>query len=150
MAKKIKNSAPVTKKDEGQKAPKFKLRAVYVKDISFESPLAPSIFAKEIPTPKIGLEINVLVDRLDANAFEVAIKVEAEARLADNKILFLLELLQAGVFVLNPALGEEESKKILASDCTAALFPFVRQNVAELTRNGGFAPLLLDQIEFNS
>ena len=150
MAKKIKGAAPASKETAAENAPKFKLRAVYVKDISFESPLAPAIFAKELPTPKIGLEINVIVDRLDANAFEVAIKIEAEAKLADEKVLFLLELLQAGVFVLNPALDEEESKRILTSDCTAALFPFVRQNVAELTRNGGFAPLLLDQVEFKN
>jgi preprotein translocase subunit SecB len=33
-------------------------------------------------------------------------------------------------------------------NCPSLLFPFLRRLVADLTREGGFAPLLLDPIDF--
>ena len=34
-------------------------------------------------------------------------------------------------------------------DCPFVLFPFARRVIADITRDGGFPPLMLDPIDFN-
>jgi preprotein translocase subunit SecB len=37
---------------------------------------------------------------------------------------------------------------VLFIECPRMLFPFARQIIADVTRNGGFPPLMIDPIDF--
>jgi preprotein translocase subunit SecB len=39
---------------------------------------------------------------------------------------------------------------VLYVHCATLLFPFARQIIAEMTRNGGYPPLLLNPVDFNA
>jgi preprotein translocase subunit SecB len=78
--------------------------------------------------------------------YEVALKLEATAK-TDEGVLYNLELVYAGGFRLQD-LPEKAIKPVLFIECPALLFPFARRIVADLSREGGFPPLLLDPIDF--
>jgi preprotein translocase subunit SecB len=58
-----------------------------------------------------------------------------------------MELSYAGLFQIE-SMPEEAIEPFLLINCPSLLFPFVRRLVADLTREGGFPPLLLDPIDF--
>lgn len=76
----------------------FAVQRIYVKDISFESPNSPAIF-QENWTPKIGVGIATDIADLGNGTMELALKVTVEAK-HDGKTVFLAEVVQAGVFLL--------------------------------------------------
>jgi preprotein translocase subunit SecB len=45
---------------------------------------------------------------------------------------------------------EESLEPFLLVNCPTLLFPFLRRLVSDITREGGFPPLLLDPIDFAS
>lgn len=130
-----------------ENAPKFKVNGFYTKDLSFESPSAPAIFTQQAQAPKLDMSVDVIVSKIEGSAFEVALKISTKAAIED-KTLFLVELVHGGIFVLNPELEKEEMEKLLLIDCPTVLFPFSRQIISAATQNGGFAPLILDPVDF--
>jgi preprotein translocase subunit SecB len=78
--------------------------------------------------------------------YEVQIRVRADAKSA-NQTVFVCEVTYAGVFMLKN-ISQENIQPILLIECPRQLFPFARRVVADLTRDGGFPPLLLDPIDF--
>lgn len=143
------NKAAADKAPEnaGQK-PKFVLRGLYVKDISFENPGAPAVFFEQPEQPKLNIAVDVKVQKLPSDAFEVALVINVDAKRGDDKNSFMVELSQAGIFLLDPELSEDEKKFVLLKDCAETLFPYARRVVSDLTRDGGFPPLLLEPIDF--
>jgi preprotein translocase subunit SecB len=59
----------------------------------------------------------------------------------------LLELEYGGIFKVENV-PEQQLHPYLLIECPRMLFPFVRRIVADVTRDGGFPPLNLDQIDF--
>lgn len=133
-----------------QYAPKFRMGGLYVKDISFENPLAPGIFMERVEKPAMNVNVDVNILKLQDNAYEVSLKTLARADAADNKAVFLVEIVYAGIFSINPALPPSEHDQILLVDCAAYLFPFARRLIADLVQEGGFPPLLLEPIDFGA
>ena len=78
--------------------PPIIVNAQYTKDLSFEAPTAPGIFAamqKEDPDVKIG--VNVDFSGFEDNIFEVVLKVEATCTVG-SETAFVLELEYGGLF----------------------------------------------------
>ena len=96
--------------------------------------------------PNLQVNFNVLANPHGEDTYEVSLKIEADAKSDDGNI-YTLELVYAGMFKLNE-LPEQAIKPVLFIECPALLFPFTRRLVADLTREGGFPPLLLDPIDF--
>ena len=63
--------------------------------------------------------------------------------------LFVFELEYAGVFHIE-GVPEDQLHPFLLIECPRMLFPFVRRIVSDVTRDGGFPPLNLDNIDFVS
>ena len=93
-----------------------------------------------------GGHLLVQNELVNAN-FEVSLRTNAQASI-DGEVIFLVELLYAGVFAVNAELSKEEIERILLVDCARDVFPFSRRIIADTTREGGFAPLLLDPVDF--
>jgi preprotein translocase subunit SecB len=126
--------------------PQVNVLGQYIKDLSFESPDASRFLRGPGKNPNLQLNFNVQVRNVAEDAFEVALAIEGEAR-SDEGVLYKIELIYAGAFLLKN-LPPEAIQPILYIECPALLFPFVRRLVADLSREGGFPPLLLDPIDF--
>ncbi|KIL97884.1 Protein export cytoplasm chaperone protein (SecB maintains protein to be exported in unfolded state) [Paramagnetospirillum magnetotacticum MS-1] len=126
--------------------PQLQVNMQYIKDLSFEIPGAPHSFIEmQGKNPEIPIHVDVNVGNVGANAYEVVLHLKVEA-LLEGKALFILELAYAGVFTLN--LPEEQIHPVLLIECPRLLFPFARNIVADMTRDGGLPPLLLQPLDF--
>jgi preprotein translocase subunit SecB len=129
-----------------QQQVQVRVLAQYIKDLSFESPNVHKLLEGGAEAPNLRVEVNVNASKISNAAFESVINFKAEAT---NKLgtIYDLELAYAGMFQVEN-LPEPALEPFLLIDCPTLLFPFVRRLVADLTREGGFPPLLLDPINF--
>lgn len=127
------------------------VKAQYLKDLSFENPDSPFIFADKKLNPKIDIAVDVNVKGVQKTIFEVVLKLNAAAKKVkegeEDKQIFIAEVMYAGLFDLS-GMDESEFEKTLLIDCPTILFPFARRIMAEITREGGFLPLMIDPIDF--
>ena len=122
------------------------VNAQYTKDLSFEAPTAPRIFAamqKEDPDVKIGVNVDFM--EFEDNIFEVVLKVEATCTVG-AETAFMLELEYGGLFTVN--VEDEVRGAVLLIECPRLLFPFARNILADVSRDGGFPPLMLGPLDF--
>ena len=61
--------------------------------------------------------------------------------------VFVAELTYAGVFTLS-GLPDNAVEPVLLVECPRILFPFARNILSDVTRDGGFPPVLLQPIDF--
>jgi len=127
-----------------QRQPAFRLNGLYVKDIS------PEIFINPAPNPpKMGVNIDVAIKRIKETSYEVVLRSTTKA-VEDNKTIFLVEVVYAGIFTINPALPEDGHARILFIDCASVLFPYARRVISDLTQEGGFPPVYLEPLNFEA
>ena len=120
----------------------------YTKDLSFEAPNTPEVFnLLQSEMPNIQVDIDVQGNAKDQNVFEVVLKVRAEAKVKEQ-LAYICELSYAGIFTIN--VPTENIGPVLLIDCPLILFPFLRRIVADVTSDGGFAPLMLTPVDFAS
>jgi preprotein translocase subunit SecB len=132
----------------GDNAPRFLIKGQYVKDLSFENPHSPhSLIALE-EKPRIDVSVELKIQRFNEQHFEVTLHLGARA-LGKESTLFLLELDYAGI-VQFIGIPEDKIEMILHIDCAFVLFPFARRVISDITRDGGFPPLMLEPIDFHA
>jgi len=122
----------------------------YIKDLSFEAPGAPTVFSKlQNNKPELNVTVDLGVAKMDGSnsTYEVTINLGAEMKVA-NEVGFVLELKYAGVFTLD--VPEEHIGPTLMIECPRLLFPYARNIISDVTRDGGFVPLTLQPIDFVS
>ena len=132
-----------------QAQPTFNIEKLYVKDLSLEVPHAPSIFL-ERENPQIDLQLNTEFSAIDEGIYEVVITVTLTAKLpAKDKVMFLIEAKQAGIFhVRNIPANEMEA--VLGVVCPNILYPYLREVITDISVRSGFAPVLLNPINFEA
>jgi preprotein translocase subunit SecB len=123
------------------------LQKIYVKDLSFESPKAPQIFTTTV-SPQTQLNIRSSAQDLGNNNHEITLTLTVEAKDKDTT-LFLIEIAQAGIFLIQGYSAEEHSV-LLGSFCPNTLYPFAREAVSDVVGKGGFPQLLLQPINFDA
>ncbi|MGE0847279.1 MAG: protein-export chaperone SecB [Flavobacteriaceae bacterium] len=132
-----------------QQAPQINVLGQFIKDLSFENPNAPQSFIrKPEKAPPLNVQINVNARPLSETDFMVELMLEAKAG-EDKDILFNIELVYAGIFRLQNT-TQDQIHPLVMIECPRLLFPFARQIIADATQQGGFAPMLLDPIDFVS
>jgi preprotein translocase subunit SecB len=141
------SDAPSSPIPNGQPAPPLQLNIQYTKDLSFEVPGAPEIFVQLKEQPRVDLSLDVQARPLDdqPNVFEVALQIRADAKVGATAC-FIAELSYCGVFTVN--VPQEHLEPVLLVECPRLLFPFARNILADITRDGGFPPVLLAPIDF--
>ena len=131
---------------EQQNLPPIQVNAQYIKDLSFEAPGAPAVFVElQNGQPDIAVQVNLNAQPLGEKLFEVVLQLNIEAKL-NEKTAFIVELAYGGVFSLN--VPDEHVQPMLLIECPRLLFPFARNIIADVTRDGGFPPMLLQPIDF--
>ena len=127
--------------------PVFSIEKIYVKDLSLEIPHAPQIFL-EREQPEIDMQLATEGKQLEDGVFEAVITVTVTAKLGE-KVMFLVEAAQAGIFQIR-GVAEEEISGVLAVACPNILFPYVRETVSDVVNRAGFPPVLLSPINFEA
>ncbi len=138
-----------------QAAPPLVVNVQYIKDLSFEVPNAPEIYATLRSPPAVSINLDVQARALQdgQNVYEVVLSVKAEAHEAvqngsgAGRPVFIAELHYAGVFTLN-GVPAETVEPLLLIECPRLLFPFARSVLSDVTREGGFPPVVLQPIDF--
>ena len=142
-----KDAAATQNQADANVQPGFAIEKLYVKDASLEIPNAPQIFTDRTP-PQVSVELGNSAQKLDEGIYEVAIKVTLTSKIAD-KVAFLVEITQAGIFGIRNV-PDENMEMILAITCPNILFPYAREAVSDLVTRAGFAPVLLNPINFEA
>ena len=141
-------SAGASNGTPGEDSRQFALHRFYIKDVSFEAPNTPGIFAERGLDPDIKVNLRTAQRSLGDGTAEVVLHVTVHA-LAGQRTVFLVELQQAGIFQIS-GFSPDETKTILGVACPNALFPYAREAVSSIVQRGGFAPLLLQPIDFTA
>ena len=124
------------------------IRAQYIKDLSFENPNPLTAFnvTGEESQPSISVDIQAKAQNLGSNNYEVILDFHVQAK-RDDVSLFVLELSYGGLVTLGE-IPEEAIEPLVMIECPHLLFPFARNTLAEITRDGGFPPLYLTPVDF--
>jgi len=124
----------------------IKIISQYIKDLSFNVPEAPQVFLSPKDKPDIQLSINIDAAKISTDTYEIILKISADSTVDDQK-LFLCELSYAGIFSLKNLEGDM-LEQVLLIYCPNLLFPYLRRVISNVTTDAGFAPLMLDPIDF--
>lgn len=130
----------------GAEAPGFSIKGQYIKDLSFENPYAPQSLMAQNAKPAIEVNVDIKAQRLQDDVYEMTLHIATRAT-ADARSLFLVDLSYAGIFQLTN-IPAENIEQVLLIDCPFLLFPFARRVIADVTRDGGFPPLMMEPIDF--
>jgi preprotein translocase subunit SecB len=120
--------------------------AQYIKDLSFENPGAPQSLQGPGQNPQLKVGVNVHAQAKADEAYEVSLNLEVHAK-SDSGVIYNVELVYGGLFHLRN-IPQNVIQPVLFVDCPAILFPFMRRVLADVVRDGGFPPLMLDPIDF--
>jgi preprotein translocase subunit SecB len=132
----------------GQRAAGAQLNVLgqYIKDLSFESPGAPQALQAPPQNPQLQVSVNVGASPKADEAYEVILNIEVHAK-GDTGVIYNVDLAYGGLFRLRN-IPQNLLQPVLFVDCPTILFPFLRRVLADVTRDGGFPPLMLDPIDF--
>lgn len=127
-------------------APRLAVLTQYVKDLSFENPRAPQALAPNAQRPEIQVAVDVNVRQLAEEQYEVVLDLKLDAKAGENAV-FVMELSYGALFGI-ANIPPETMQAILLIECPRLIFPFARRIVADVTRDGGLPPLMLEPIDF--
>jgi len=128
-------------------APVFQLQRVYLKDASLEMPHAPRIFL-EAEAPSVDIQLEVSNSAVVDAVHEVVVRVTATAKVKD-KVLFLVEGKQGGIFEIRNLSGEQMGP-VLGVVCPGIIYPYLRANIADLISRTGLPAIHLAEINFEA
>ena len=133
-----------------EQAPQIKMNvlAQFIRDMSFENILAQK-GASGTAQPDVQVQVNLDAKQRPADhQYEVTIKLNVTSKnKEDGAEMFIFEVEYAGVFHIE-GVPDDQMHPFLLIECPRLLFPFLRRIVSDVTRDGGFPPLNLDNIDF--
>ncbi len=132
---------------DAQNQPVFSIEKLYVKDISLEIPNAPQVFL-EREAPQVDIQLHHESMKVDDGVYQTLLTVTVTAK-AKDKTLFLVEVGQAGIFVIRNV-PDADMTPVLAIACPNILFPYLREVVSDLVSRAGFPPVVLAPVNFEA
>lgn len=133
-----------------QAAPQVQMRVLgqFIRDMSFENVMAQKGVSGDVQ-PEISVQVNLDAKKRAADhQFEVSIKLNLKSKAKGlEDVLFLCEIDYCGLFHVE-GVPEDQLHPFLMIECPRMLFPFLRRIVSDVTRDGGYPPVNLDNIDF--
>jgi len=139
--------ADETSGSSGEDSPTFTIHTQYIKDMSVENPNAPRIFMEMENAPEVSVNLDVNVQQIQGETYEVSLQVEVSAT-AEQRTAFVVELNYGGLVSLHNVSSQERREGLLLIETPQFLFPFARAIVSAASRDAGFPPLLISPIDF--
>lgn len=127
--------------------PRLKTLSQFIRDMSFEN-VASSNEIKGDLQQEIQIGVNLDSKPRGENRYEVSIKLKMDSKnKGGGEKIFLLEMEYVGLFEIDNV-PQQQLHPVLMIECPRIIFPYLRRIVGDITRDGGFAPLNLDQFDF--
>jgi preprotein translocase subunit SecB len=126
--------------------PRLQMLTQYIRDLSFENIAVQKGVTAADGKPDVKVQINLDVQQRPGDRYEVALKVNVDSKVGESQI-FILELDYAGLFFIQNV-PQDQLHPLLMIECPRLVFPYVRRVVGDVTRDGGYPPLNLEQIDF--
>ncbi len=120
----------------------------FIRDMSFENIMAQQGGAGDIQ-PDVQVQVNLdAKKRPTDHQFESSIKLNVTSKdKSGDTTLFVLEVDYVGIFHIENV-PDDQMHPFLLIECPRMIFPFLRRIVSDITRDGGFPPLNLENIDF--
>lgn len=128
---------------------KMQVLAQFIRDLSFENNVAlKGLNGTEMqPEVQVGVNLDAKA-RGQANTYEVTAKFKVTSvNKANGDTLFLLELDYGGIFSIE-GVPQDQLHPFLLIECPRLLFPYIRRIISDVTHDGGFPPLNIDNVDF--
>ncbi len=131
-----------------QAQPQMRILGQFIRDISFENIMAQKGAPQDVQ-PDVQVQVNLDAKKRTAdNQYESAIKLNVTSKVkGGDATLFVLEIDYVGIFHIENV-PEDQMHPFLLIECPRMIFPFLRRVVSDITRDGGFPPLNLENIDF--
>lgn len=133
-----------------QQAPQVKMNTLtqFVRDLSFENVLAQKGTGGDVQ-PDVSVQVNLdAKKRQTEHQYEVSVKLTVTSKNKESQdTIFLLDMDYVGVFHIE-GVPDDQMHPFLLIECPRMIFPFIRRIVSDVTRDGGYPPLNLENIDF--
>ena len=139
------------KEKQALSQPQVKIINQFIKDLSFENIAAQKGLISEALSPEIKVSVNLEAKKRPVeNHYDVIIKTNISSETKSSKeMLFILEIYYGGIFQITN-IPDDQLHPYLLIECPRILFPYLRRIISDITRDGGYPPINLDQIDFLS
>ncbi|MEP5731266.1 MAG: protein-export chaperone SecB [Sulfitobacter sp.] len=130
--------------------PQMRVLGQFIRDMSFENIMAQKGGSTEVQ-PDVEVQVNLdAKKRTVDHQFECSIKLNVTSKdKGGDATLFVLEVDYVGIFHIEN-IPDDQIHPFLLIECPRMIFPFLRRIVSDVTRDGGFPPLNLENIDFVS
>ena len=132
--------------DDNQ-TPVFQIQRMYLKDLSLEQPNSPQILLEQ-SQPAVDIQLGLGAEAIADGIYEVAVTATVTTKVND-KVLFLVEAKQAGIFEIRNIPGEQLDQ-IIGIACPGIVYPYLRAIVSDVCTRAGFPPVLLSEVNFQA
>ena len=129
--------------DAQDNAPVFNIQRMYLKDLSLEQPNSPQILLEQ-QQPQVDINLGVGAEQVADGIFEVTVTTKV-----NDKVLFLIEAKQAGIFEIRN-IPADQVDQIIGIACPGMVYPYLRAIVSDVCTRAGFPPVLLSEINFQA
>jgi len=126
-------------------SPAIGLISQYIKDLSVENPNAPESY-QWVEAPEVSVDFNIGARPLGPDVHEIEMKITATSR-APQGTVFAIELVY-GALIGMRNVTEEQAHPFLFAEGPRLVFPFARRIIADAARDAGYAPLMVEPIDF--
>ena len=130
-----------------QDAPIFQIQRIYLKDLSLEQPNSPAILLEQTQ-PQVEINLGLAASGIVDALYEVTVTATVTTKIND-KVLFLIEAKQAGIFEIRN-FPEGQIQAIIGVACPNIIYPYVRATVSDMCTRAGFPPVILSEVNFQS
>lgn len=134
--------------EQANAQPVFSIEKIYLKDLSLEAPHVPQIFL-DGGEPQIEVRVATAAEKLEDEFYGVTVTVTVTAKMEDERILFLNEVAQSGIFRI-ANIQQQDVDILLAVAAPNILFPYARETVSNTIIRSGFPPVMLAPINFEA
>ncbi|MFT6677290.1 MAG: preprotein translocase subunit SecB [Sulfitobacter sp.] len=133
-----------------QTPPQMRVLGQYIRDMSFENIMAQQGAPSDVQ-PDVQVQVNLDAKKHTVDhQYESAIKLKVTSKNKGTEAtLFVLEIDYVGIFHIENV-PDDQIHPFLLIECPRMIFPFLRRVVSDITRDGGFPPLNLENIDFMS
>ena len=132
---------------DDNKTPVFQIQRMYLKDLSLEQPNSPTILLEQAQ-PQVDINLGLGAESVTDGNYEVTVTATVTTQVND-KVLFLVEAKQAGIFEIRN-LPEEQMQPIIGIACPGMIYPYLRAIVSDVCTRAGFPPVVLAEVNFQA
>ena len=127
------------------KPPSVRIAGHFVRDLSFEN-VAALQGTQAQGTPEINVTVNLDAKDAGDSRYQVAMKINATAKIGDST-RFIVELDYVGIFEI-ANVPKDHLHPFLFIECPRQILPYARRVISDVTRDGGYPPLMIENIDF--